>query len=36
MLMHHGCDCFEYTRRYLKNEGYKIGTVTGINALKKA
>ena len=24
MLMHHGCDCFEYTRRYLKNEGYKL------------
>lgn len=22
--MHHGCDCFEYTRRYLKNEGYKL------------
>ena len=24
MLMHHGCDCFEYTRRYLKNEGYQL------------
>lgn len=24
MLMHHGCDYFEYTKRYLKSEGYEL------------
>lgn len=34
MLMHHGCDCFEYTRRSSDDERH--GTTTRINAVEKA
>lgn len=35
MLMHHGCDYFEYTKRYLKSEGYELERLSELMPWRK-